>query len=148
MNDFYETLGVDPSASAEKIKANYRKLSKQYHPDLNQGNKAAEMKFKEISEAYSILGNVELRKEYDQKQGSFAAKKQKQGKEESQGQKAKTSSGKMDLGDMRMQFEQYFGFDPKSKERSPHFANQKPNDNKNPLDTSHIFEGFFKPKKK
>ena len=50
--DFYQTLGVTKSASPDEIKKAYRKLAMQYHPDKNQGNKKAEEKFKEISEAY------------------------------------------------------------------------------------------------
>jgi molecular chaperone DnaJ len=64
--DYYKTLGVDKDASPEEIKKAYRKLAQQHHPDANQGDAAAEAKFKEISEAYSTLSNPEQRKEYDQ----------------------------------------------------------------------------------
>ena len=64
--DFYATLGVSQEASADEIKKAYRKLAQQYHPDANQGDAAAEEKFKEISEAYATLSNQEQRKEYDQ----------------------------------------------------------------------------------
>ena len=63
--DFYEILGVDKNASEAEIKSAYRKLAKKYHPDLNKEEGAAE-KFKEISEAYEVLGNEEKRKMYDQ----------------------------------------------------------------------------------
>lgn len=63
--DYYKILGVDKSASSEEIKKAYRKLAKKYHPDRNQGDRAAEEKFKEISEAYEVLGNTEKRKKYD-----------------------------------------------------------------------------------
>ena len=59
--DFYEILGVDKNASEAEIKSAYRKLAKKYHPDLNKEEGAAE-KFKEISEAYEVLGNEEKRK--------------------------------------------------------------------------------------
>ena len=63
--DPYKTLGVDKKADAQAIKAAYRRLARQYHPDVNSGNQAAEEKFKEISEAYDILSDEEKRKEYD-----------------------------------------------------------------------------------
>ena len=63
--DFYEVLGVGKSADEKELKAAYRKLAKQYHPDANPGDKTAEAKFKEISEAFSVLSDPEQRKEYD-----------------------------------------------------------------------------------
>lgn len=64
--DFYQTLGVAKSASADEIKKAYRKLAMQYHPDKNPGNKKAEEKFKTISEAYDVLSDETKRKNYDQ----------------------------------------------------------------------------------
>lgn len=63
--DYYESLGVGRTASADDIKQAYRQLAKQWHPDKNQGDPAAEEKFKEISEAYSVLIDVEKRRRYD-----------------------------------------------------------------------------------
>ena len=64
--DYYEILGVNKQAGNDELKKAYRKLSKQYHPDVNPGDKTAEEKFKEINEAYSILSDAEKRKTYDQ----------------------------------------------------------------------------------
>lgn len=64
--DFYKVLGVSKDVSDADLKKTYRKLARTYHPDSNQGDAAAEAKFKEISEAYSVLSDAEQRKEYDQ----------------------------------------------------------------------------------
>jgi molecular chaperone DnaJ len=64
--DYYQVLGVSRTASAEEIKKAYRKFALQHHPDRNRDNPAAEEKFKEASEAYSVLGNSEKRQIYDQ----------------------------------------------------------------------------------
>jgi molecular chaperone DnaJ len=64
--DFYKVLGVDKGVSAADLKKTYRKLARQYHPDSNPGDAKAEAKFKEISEAYSVLNDPEQREEYDQ----------------------------------------------------------------------------------
>src|SRR5919199_4568626 len=63
--NYYEILGVSPEASSEEIKKAFRRLALQYHPDVNPGDKAAEEKFKDISEAYEILSDPERRKKYD-----------------------------------------------------------------------------------
>lgn len=64
--DYYKVLGVSKSAKPEEIKKAYRKLAVQYHPDKNPGDKKAEETFKEITEAYDVLGDVEKRKKYDE----------------------------------------------------------------------------------
>jgi molecular chaperone DnaJ len=64
--DFYETLGVDRSASGDELKAAYRKKAMQFHPDRNPGDKSAEAKFKEIGEAYAILSDDQKRAAYNQ----------------------------------------------------------------------------------
>lgn len=71
--DYYAVLGVPKTASAEEIKKAYRKLARQYHPDANQGDKATEEKFKEISEAYDVLSDVKRRKEYDEARTLFGS---------------------------------------------------------------------------
>ena len=64
--DFYEVLGVDRNADDAALKRAYRKLAKKYHPDSHPGDKAAEEKFKEASEAYAILSDPDKRRQYDQ----------------------------------------------------------------------------------
>ena len=64
--DYYEVLGVPKDADEAALKKAYRVLAKKYHPDANPGDKEAEAKFKEASEAYSVLSDPEKRKKYDQ----------------------------------------------------------------------------------
>jgi molecular chaperone DnaJ len=65
-HDYYKTLNVDRSASAEEIRKAYRRLARKYHPDLNPGDKAAEERFKNIQEAYEVLSDTKKRQMYDQ----------------------------------------------------------------------------------
>ena len=64
--DYYEVLGVDRGADESTIKSAYRKLAKKYHPDMHPGDKEAEAKFKEASEAYAVLSDADKRRQYDQ----------------------------------------------------------------------------------
>ena len=64
--DYYSTLGVPKTATGKEIKQAYRKLARKYHPDVNPGDKSAEAKFKELTEANEVLGDPEKRKKYDE----------------------------------------------------------------------------------
>ena len=64
--DYYEVLGVDRNADDAALKKAYRELAKKYHPDMNPGDKEAEAKFKEASEAYAVLSDKDKRAKYDQ----------------------------------------------------------------------------------
>ena len=84
--DYYQTLGVSKSANADDIKKSYRKLAMQYHPDRNPGNKEAERKFKEATEAYEVLKDEQKRAAFDQyghsafdQSGGFGGQGQSQG---------------------------------------------------------------------
>src|SRR5512138_156538 len=76
--DYYATLGVAKAATAKEVKQAYRKLARKYHPDVNPGDKSAEARFKEINEAYEVLGDPEKRKKYDELGANWRAYEQAQ----------------------------------------------------------------------
>src|SRR5712691_11761630 len=74
--DYYSTLGVAKTATAKELKQAYRKLARKHHPDVNQGDKAAESRFKELNEAYEVLGDPAKRKKYDELGANWRAYEQ------------------------------------------------------------------------
>lgn len=111
MKDYYRILGVSEQAAEKEIKAAYRKLAKQYHPDAVQNDAEKTQRMYEIQEAYERLGDEESRKEYDKARmerhaGSWQAAKKRS---EKSGQHEQTNAQM--AADMS-QFERYFGFQP------------------------------------
>lgn len=105
--DYYEILGVPKSAPNEEIKRAYRKLAHQYHPDKNKGD---DKKFKEINEAYQVLGNHEKREQYDRFGQIF------------DGQGFQGGEGFGDFGGLSDILEELFGFSRKSENRRSNFG--------------------------
>jgi len=93
--DYYKTLGVAKGASADEIKKSYRKLARKYHPDANEGDARAEARFKEISEAYTVLSDEKRRKEYDEARSLFGS-----GGPRMPGSGGTSGYGGFDLGDL------------------------------------------------
>ncbi|MFT3699043.1 MAG: DnaJ domain-containing protein [Kofleriaceae bacterium] len=119
--DFYKALGVAQSATADEIKKQYRKLAKQYHPDSTGGDKAKEQRFKEISNAYDVLGDAKKKQLYDDiRSGAFQGPRG--GQQRGPGGVTYTyetsgGPGVFDLGDLFGQFFQQ-GQAPGGKKRS------------------------------
>src|SRR3954468_13390211 len=70
--DFYKVLGVEKDADAGAIKKAYRKLARENHPDSKQGDAAAEERFKQVAEAYDVVGDADKRREYDEMRSLYA----------------------------------------------------------------------------
>ena len=109
--DYYEVLGVSSSATQDEIKSAYRKLAKQYHPDLHPGDEAAAEKFKQVNEAYSVVGDPDKRQRYDRGEMDMDG----QGGFNPFGGGGFTATGFDDIFDM---FGSAFGFGGGSRRRS------------------------------
>ena len=105
--DYYQILGVPKSSTEDEVKRAYRKLAHQYHPDKNKGD---DKKFKEINEAYQVLGNREKREQYDRFGRTF------------DGQEFQGGEGFGDFGGLSDIFEELFGFSAKSGSRRSGFG--------------------------
>src|SRR5438045_542545 len=93
---FYDVLGVAKNASEAEIKKAYRKLARQYHPDKNPGDKAAEERFKEVQTAYDVLSDAEKRRQYD----TFGSTDGRRGGPAGPGGFNWTTGGDFDIGDL------------------------------------------------
>ncbi len=113
--DYYQLLGVSKGADEKEVKSAYRKLARKLHPDVNPGDKSSEAKFKEVSEAYDVLGDPEKRKKYDQfgehweQAGNFAGGAP--GQREDHFDFGESAGGG---GGFETIFSQFFGGDPRA----------------------------------
>ena len=101
--DYYSVLGVNKNSTSEEIKKAFRKLAVKYHPDRNPDNKASEEKFKEISEAYEVLGDTEKRQKYDQ----FGRYWQQSESRQSPWGNPTSSNTKVNVNDFKLTDEEY-----------------------------------------
>lgn len=146
MNNHYEILGISRNASQEQIKQAYRKLSKKHHPDVSDGSKESEKIFLEVQEAYTVLKDSTTRDVYDASLDS--ANRSGTHKNDPVNKTRKQPSAKsyeFNMNNIEKNFEQFFGFNPKTRETSS-LNNQSIK--KNPLDTSDLFDRFFTNKKR
>ncbi len=142
MKNLYQILGVKSTATNQELKKAYRQLAKKYHPDANPNNKAAEEKFKEISEAYEVLSDESRRQKYD-RTAHTNTKEESAQTEKKATQTTKNYGGAagagFDFQAVDKTFEKFFGFNSKTGEITNE-AKLKP---KNPLDTTDMFEKFM-----
>lgn len=141
MKDYYKILGVTQQASAKEIKAAYRRLAKQYHPDVVRGDKEKEDFMREIGEAYSFLGDEEKRKTYDAQRRKAGVKAEGGPREtKKDGQQSGACGG---MPPDMSQFGRFFGFQPgKGMETYRHKDKniQKP---QGPMKPEEMFEFFL-----
>ena len=144
--NYYQISGLQRDVSQEEIKKAYRRIAKQYHPDSNPGNREAEKKFKEASEAYEVLSNEEKRKNYDHKLTT----------EWNKPKPTKTAENKTTVKQpfpfffSEESYEHFFGFCPLDNKTDSGKNRKTSNTKTNPLDTTEMFErymGIRNPKK-
>jgi curved DNA-binding protein len=118
--NYYELLGVERGSSAEDIKKAFRRLARQYHPDLNPGDKAAEEKFKEFNEAYRVLSDPSTRSQYDQFTRFWRSRKGRNNKDFQSRPSETRTRGDEDFsqfGDFNSFIDQLLGRRPRSNNR-------------------------------
>lgn len=141
MTDWYRVLGVSRQASEREIKSAYRKQAKKYHPDAHPGDRECESRFREITEAYTILSDPQKRRRYDEE---LDIRPQKNTKENyTEASETSEHAGKVNFQDISESFEAFFGFNPRTK-KVVNEGKLNPNMKAgNPLDTTNIFEAFM-----
>ncbi|OUP67393.1 hypothetical protein B5F10_19140 [Anaerotruncus colihominis] len=141
MKDYYQILGVQPASGMDEIRRAYRRLAKQTHPDMNPDDPQAEERFKEVNEAWAVLGDVEKRKEYDRQRTARKAAGQKAARQRKDARKVaqSVSKGALDYEDLLGRFGTFFS----EKKMSEMAREQRGRGAKNPLDTTALFEKFM-----
>lgn len=140
MENWYNVLNLTNQASDKEIKAAYRKLAKENHPDAFPGDRVRAERFRVVSEAYRVLSDPQKRRAYDEqlaKRSAAAGKENKQPRDKQRDSR----TADFDIRNMHKSFEQFFGFHPETKE----VVNEqklKP-ETKNPLDAAEMFEQFM-----
>ena len=129
MKDYYKILGVDRQARTEEIKKAYRRLARQYHPDVIKGDKQKEGHMYEIQEAYACLQNEERRRKYDEEcLKNF---------ERTAGGREPSAHGRPDMG----RFERFFGFQPGKGMET--YRDSRAKKAEGPIKPEEIFAAFF-----
>lgn len=131
--DYYAILGVAKTATEQEIKKAYRTLARKYHPDVNPDNKDAEAKFKDIAEAYEVLGDSDKRKSYD---GTSHQNEQKQSESTSKTRPAAGPITEEDFINMHAGFDDFFDVKKRAEQK-------KSRSSGGPLNTDDMFGAFF-----
>lgn len=137
--NYYQILGLQRDVSQEEIKKAYRRIAKQYHPDSNPGNREAEKKFKEASEAYEVLSNEEKRENYDHK----LTKEWNKPKPTKTAENKTTVKQPFPFFSTEESFEHFFGFCPLDNKTDSGKNRKTSNTKTNPLDTTEMFERYM-----
>lgn len=142
MKDYYKILEVTTDATQDYIKKAFRRLAKKYHPDRNINNDNALRKFQEVNEAYEVLSNEDSRKKYAQEMFKQSNSKETNSKNKNDSnEKEKYQDKSKSMEDLNKYFESFFGFNANTND----INKDKLKNEKNPIDTSNMFESFFKP---
>ena len=141
MADWYSVLQVSRQATEGEIKSAYRKMAKKYHPDAHPGDRECEARFKEITEAYTILSDAKKRRKYDEELGRQPREDTPKGPKKHPGEDV--GAAKVDFENISRSFGSFFGFDPRTKEVVNEKKLKPDYKTGNPLDTTKIFDAFM-----